>query len=144
MGKLGKRPGKLPTESVSYLVEFAENEFRLARPLPNGQGTYRDELESFARQTGRTPFELRGHEMPLELAHVWGWFRELSAVRGSNGWGPNPISYREIEAWAGLTGALITAPEVQLIMQLDGLYIAAVEDAMEQKRVWIKQQQPGR
>jgi hypothetical protein len=88
---------------------------------------------------------LRDHELPAELAYLWRWFRELSVVRGSNGWGPNPISFREIEAWAGLTGTIITGVEVQMIMVLDSLFIAACEEASEQRRQWAKQQgQQGR
>jgi hypothetical protein len=109
--------------------------------MPNGQGTYRDELLSFERQTGRIPFELRDHECPMELAYVWRWFQQLSAARGSNGWGPNPITYREIEAWAGLTGAIITVPEVHLLMELDGIYLETLEQAMQARREHLKQQQ---
>jgi hypothetical protein len=109
--------------------------------MPNGNGTYRDELESFARQSGRIPFELRDHECPLELAYLWRWFCELSGVRGSNGWAPNPLTYREIEAWSGLTGSIITAPEVRLLMTIDALYLASAAEASEQRRQWQKQQQ---
>lgn len=112
--------------------------------MPSGNGTYRDELESFARQSGRVPFELREFELPNELAYLWRWFHELSAVRGSNGWGPNPISYREIEAWIGLMGPIVTPIEVRLIMLLDNLFLASWAEANEERQRWQKQQQQSR
>lgn len=78
--------------------------------------------------------------MPPELTYLWGWFQELSATRGSNGFGPNPITYTEIGAWSRLTGRLIRPTEVRLIMTLDGLFRIAVSEASEQRRLWLEQQ----
>jgi hypothetical protein len=96
-------------------------------------------LENVARQTGRRPKALDGSEIPLELAYLWGWFQELSATRGSNGWGPNPITYTEVATWARLTGTIIRPMEVRLIMTLDGLFRIAVSEASEQRRLWLEQ-----
>lgn len=96
-------------------------------------------LENVARQTGRRPKDLDGPEIPLELTYLWGWFQELSATRGSNGFGPNPISYTEIGTWARLTGTIIQPMEVRLIMTLDGLFRIAVSEASEQRRLFVEQ-----
>lgn len=72
------------------------------------------------------PEQLRGPELPDCLAHVWQWFGDLSAARGGNGWGPNPIGYADVAAWAALTRRDPTAAEVDLLMALDRRYLAAV------------------
>ena len=83
-------------------------------------------MESVERQTGRRPAALDGPELPSDGAHVWAWFLELSAGRGSNGFGPNPISYLDLLAWSMLTGTITRPAEIEAIMALD--------------RVWMTQQ----
>jgi len=97
-------------------------------------------LESVARQTGRRHKDLDGPEMPTELSYLWGWFQELGAQRSSNGWGPNPISYSEIRAWAALSGTLIHASEVRVIVALDAIYRIAVSESAEKRRQFLEQQ----
>jgi hypothetical protein len=53
------------------------------------------------------------------IAHVWDWFRELDATRGGNGWGVNPITFAEIDAYQRLTGEQITAWAARLIRAVD-------------------------
>lgn len=108
--------------------------------VPEGGATVRQKAENIARQTGRLPRGFEGPEMPLELTYLWRWFQELSATRGSNGFGPNPITYTEIDTWARLTGTIIRPMEVRLIMTLDGLFRIAVSEASEQRRLWLEQQ----
>ena len=57
--------------------------------------------------------------MPADGAHVWAWFLELSAGRGSNGFGPNPISYLDLLAWSTLTGTITRPAEIEAIMAVD-------------------------
>jgi SAM-dependent methyltransferase len=45
------------------------------------------------KKTGRRPKELEACEIPVEAAHIWGWFHELHAARPSSGFGPNPIKF---------------------------------------------------
>jgi hypothetical protein len=82
-------------------------------------------LESVERQTGRRPAALDGPEPPADGTHVWAWFLELSAGRGSNGFGPNPISYLDVLAWTLLTGTITRPAEIEAIMALDRVWIAA-------------------
>ena len=60
---------------------------------------------------------------PKELEHVWIWFLELTAARGSNGFGPNPISYAELQAWSLLTKQNPTPWEISLLKRLDKHYL---------------------
>lgn len=49
------------------------------------------------------------------------WFCELSAARTGTGFGANPISFSEIEAWAKMTRSKPTPREVLLIRKLDAV-----------------------
>jgi hypothetical protein len=68
--------------------------------------------------------DLDGPPMPESCAHLWRWFLELSAARGSNGWGPNAINYGDILAWSRLTRTIIRPVEVRVILHLDHIYLA--------------------
>ena len=65
-----------------------------------------------------------GPRLPADAAHLWGWFCELAGARGSNGYGPNPIGYQDILAWATLTGTAPYPAEVSVILELDRLYLS--------------------
>jgi hypothetical protein len=57
---------------------------------------------------------------------VWSWFLELSASRGSNGFGGlDPLSYTEIDAWARLHGVAPTPFEVGVLRRLDQALLKA-------------------
>jgi len=106
------------------LIAFAEGQFALARRMPEGT-TRRAHLESVERQTGRRPAELNGPDLPTDGSHIWAWFLELSAGRGSNGFGPNPISWPDLLAWTALTGTLTRPVEIDAIMALDRVWLSA-------------------
>lgn len=89
----------------------------------------RDHLESLERQTGASPPGLAGPDCPPSLAHVWIWYCELAAVRGSTGFGPARIDYAGIEAWSRLTGACPTPFEVDCLIALDRVYFEHLSEA---------------
>lgn len=97
-------------------------------------------LESVERQTGKRQPELDGPELPLDVAHIWRWFVEIAAGRGSNGWGPNPISYLDIDAWARLTGTIMRPTEVRAIVLVDQTWRGQVSKAQEARQNFLKQQ----
>jgi len=106
------------------LIEFAEHQFLLARRRPDGAAE-REHLLSVERQTGRRPAALDGPDLPEDGAHVWAWFLHLSAGRGSNGFGPNPLSWLDLLAWTALTGIITRPAEIEAIMALDCVWLAA-------------------
>jgi len=62
---------------------------------------------------------------PPEMAsHVWEWFWDLSAARGANGFGLNPISFADLAAWAAMTGAEPTEWEVAAIREMDRAFLS--------------------
>ena len=91
------------------------------------QGSLRDQLNSVYRQTGVLPIELvEEPQIPECLDYVWQWFIELNRTRSSNGFSMNPISYSEIDSWARVTGTPINPFEVQLIKDLDTLFLGTM------------------
>lgn len=64
--------------------------------------------------------------LPWALRHIWEWFHELAGRAGSNGFGPNPLSYTEIAAWARLTGRHPQPHEVQLLLRLHDAWRVAI------------------
>jgi hypothetical protein len=95
--------------------------FRLNRV--QGGSPAREHLEAIERKTGIRPKELDECEMPRESAHVWEWFLDLHSARSGNGYGPNPISYMEIWAWAKLKGIAVRAHEADMLRALDAAYL---------------------
>ena len=87
-------------------------------------------MERIARITT----QLDGPLLPDDVTHVWMWFNDLSAARGSNGWGPNAISYQDIAAWIALTGTITRPPEIAAILMLDRLWLAEQSKAMATAR----------
>jgi hypothetical protein len=56
------------------------------------------------------------------------WFHDLDNARGSNGFGPAPISYSELLAWTQLSGVKPASWEIRALRLLDNLYLAAQAD----------------
>lgn len=79
--------------------------------------------------SGVEPAQL-AEALPLpELArHVWGYFAELSRFRGSNGFGPNPITPTGIKDWCWLAGMKLDPWEIRAIVLLDEAYLRKEDD----------------
>lgn len=90
------------------------------------------------RQTGRIQPGLEGPELPLEARHIWDWYSEVELGRGSNGFGPNPLSFTEIRSWAQLTGRTLRASETRAIVLLDQLYREAWSKAEQAREAFRK------
>lgn len=84
--------------------------------------TLRDHLNAVEKVSGRRPPELDGPPLPECLEYIWGWFIQLHRRRGG-GFGPAPISWEAIDAWARRTGADPTPLELELIDAIDCAYM---------------------
>ena len=81
--------------------------------VADGKGaTKRDHL----KQAGRKGPAVT---VSVPLRYLLDWFFELDAGRGGNGFGLNPISFADIEAWSRLTGARPLPWEVRAIKAMD-------------------------
>lgn len=106
------------------LEAHAEAEFALLRDAGDGR-THREHLEQVERDSGFRPAELDTPDIPEAAEHVWRWFLELSQARGSTGFGPAPLTYQDIAAWARLTGADPSPWEIGVLKRLDVLWLAS-------------------
>jgi len=61
--------------------------------------------------------------MPEVLVYLWDWFLQLDNARGGSGFGINPISYSEIQAWAQLLGIRPEPWEVEALKRVDAVRI---------------------
>lgn len=84
----------------------------------------REHLESAQRATGHAPPGLIGPPCPPTLRHLWRWFLDLSARRGGGGFGPAPLLWSEIAAWARLHRLSPTPWELDVLTALDDAFIA--------------------
>jgi hypothetical protein len=105
-------------------VWWAEREFELSAPLPDG-GTLRDEFRLYREQVGRRHADDRPSiKPPQELFDLWGWFQEIASGRPIAGAGALlPVPPSEIMAWATLRRVVLADWEVDAIGLLDGAYI---------------------
>jgi hypothetical protein len=62
---------------------------------------------------------------------VWRAFFELSSHRTSNGFGPNALGWLDVDAWQRVTGASLSATELDWLFELDRLFLT--DFAEEQK-----------
>jgi hypothetical protein len=128
----GGRPGKFFAEVREQLIAFAEHEFELDAPRKGG--SLRQHYEAAAAQGSPTAqVELDGLELPAPAAHVWQWFQELAAGRGSNGWGPNPLTWADLGAWQRLTGVHPSPHELGWLLHLDQAWLKAIAAASSEK-----------
>ena len=57
-------------------------------------------------------------ELYPAVAHIWAWFVQLSVRRGG-GFGPAPLTYQELDAWARRLEIDPTPWEIEQIMVID-------------------------
>jgi len=60
--------------------------------------------------------------LPSTLRYLWITFQRLANRRASNGFGLNPISWADIDAFLRLTRLRLTPWEIEQIEMLDNLY----------------------
>lgn len=65
-------------------------------------------------------------ELPLNLFDVWQAFLRLSSARTSSGFGANPLTYLEIDAFCRLTNHHFSSFELDIIKQLDSLVLKQI------------------
>ncbi len=83
-------------------------------------------LEAAARHSEFARRELVGPSFPENLRYLWNWFMELHAARSYGPNGPNPIGYREIEAWATVMRNRVSPAEVDMLRGMDLTWMAGL------------------
>jgi len=110
------------------LLEWAKFNFELDKSDDNGT-TLREHLEQLERQTGGSLAALEPpKEFPLPLVPIWSAFVALHSARTAGFSGPNPITYSEILAWKTLTESPLKPWEIEVIKQVDKVYMEVAQD----------------
>jgi hypothetical protein len=108
---------------ISGLAAYAAHWQRMR--LPNEHGISRlTTLQRFAEATGKRHPDLDGPSVDPAAMYLYRWWLELHSARGGNGFGPEPISYTELDAWARLTRRSPTAEEVTALRTMDDAYLS--------------------
>jgi hypothetical protein len=93
----------------------------------------RQHLERIWKQTKIKPGLLDDEpELYPAVHHIWIWFHQLSGTRGG-GFGPAPITYQKIAAWANLLQTEPTPWEIEMLMMLDRLWFKIQNDRDKKK-----------
>jgi hypothetical protein len=95
-----------------------------------GKATVADHLAVVARMTGRTVNE-DSPKLPREMRYLWRTFLSLHRARTSNGWGPNPITWSEMDAFCRLTGSPLDPWEAEAVRALDEAFLEVAAGANE-------------
>ena len=96
--------------------------------------TRRETAQSIFGQTGKWPEDYpEGPPFPDALHYLWGWFVVLSAGRGSSGFGPNPLSWSDFDAWSRLMRVVPDMWEVTALRELDVTYLSSLATPKEKK-----------
>jgi hypothetical protein len=61
-------------------------------------------------------------DCPIEISHIWGYFKEMSRMRARNGMCISPLS-QEIVTWQALSQVTLNPFELDVIWRLDAIYI---------------------
>jgi hypothetical protein len=114
------------------LKAFAEREFILSIPDKDGV-TYRQALQTLLdrhlrrgdkpERVAELRAELAQPPLPQSLEYLWAAFCRLATRRTSNGYGPNLITYPEIDAFQRVTSIRLDPWEVEIIEMLDRMFI---------------------
>lgn len=100
-------------------MDFCKQEFTNSISGSSGS-SIREQLNSVWKQTGIKPRELEDLlEIPRSCYECWSWFLELNESRSSNGFGMNPLSYSDTDAFFRLKQVLPEIWEIDLLRRLD-------------------------
>lgn len=92
--------------------------------LADKQGNTKYELLTrFSKKTGKQHPDLDFPEVNDMAMYLWDWYMELNSQRTSNGFGQNPITFLDIQAWANLTKRFPLAWEVKAIRTMDTMWL---------------------
>lgn len=86
------------------MILYAVNEFTLSHVEKDGC-TYKQHLENDYAQKlkhnpqAECPIELQPVDCDPAMIYLWEYFVEMSSRRGSSGFGKNPITELELQAW---------------------------------------------
>lgn len=73
-------------------------------------------------------------EIPFYLEHIWAWFWQIHRGRSHGMAGPNPITWENILAWRDLLEIQIRPIEIEIINEMDSMYLKYISDRHKKNR----------
>lgn len=107
---------------TELLCEALKDALRLNKKNDLGI-TRRAELQQVEKQKGKPIEELECQEIPDYVQYLWNWFWEINETRSSNGFGMNPLTFLEIQAWSNLNMYWVRPWEVKTIKRMDAVLL---------------------
>lgn len=104
-----------------------------------GRGDMLAHAEQYAAQTGRDledalrGFGLERPRVPHGWECLWQWFWELSAGRGHNGFGPLPLTWPDVAAWAEISGITLQPWQAAVFRAMDAAWLEAAAKQQQKK-----------
>lgn len=82
---------------------------------------------SIVEKTGIVPERLaNAPALPVGLEQLWHDFTDLHSCRGSTGFGPERITFQDIDCWSRVTGATLEGWQIEAIRKADNAFLASV------------------
>lgn len=124
-GRRGDRGSRKFYQSViEEFGNFAAFQFQLSAPQDDGL-PLRAHLESYERQTGKVHSTfLDAPELPWGCEQLWADFLSLHDSRGSAGFGPARITWRDLADWQHVNGAALEHWQIAAIRKADDAFLA--------------------
>jgi len=72
--------------------------------------------------------------IPDAVMHVWEWFWKLNARRVPGFDSMAPLTYSEIYHWSALTRTQIATQEINMLIQMDDVYLQAISAERKEQR----------
>lgn len=117
------------------MIAYAAYEFARTRVMPDG-ATEGDHLKSGLEQWAKFPPAMRPKKktaddkpaepsLPDGLTYLWNWFIALINGCSGGGFGPPMLTWMDLQAWAVMTGNRPQLWEVDALMRLSSVFVAA-------------------
>lgn len=108
----------------------AERHFALSAPADkDGKASYRETLQGLIARS-RNPERVAKYQaelycppLPKELAYLWNAFKRIRRRIGSSGFGVNPITWPDIDAFCRHARFQLVPWELEIVEMLDDLYV---------------------
>ena len=72
-------------------------------------------------------------DIPFYIEHIWEWFWQIHKGRTYGMSGPNPITWENILAWRNLLDIQIRPIEIEIINEMDSVYLKYISDKNKKK-----------
>ncbi len=90
--------------------------------MSDGKGSTPRQTNILLEKAGTIGSQWRPDPVPLVLAHVWGWYRELHGWRRMDDNKSQRLSHIDLHAWMMNTGTYPSPFELDTLRQLEDLF----------------------